>query len=85
MVLTESMSENVKISRSDAMSKVFRHSHFDAQNVEMSRAETTCANPFERWVWHQKNIPYFQTHSHFDAQNVEMSHAETVYFSLVFF
>ena len=41
-LLTESMSENVTNSRSEAMAKIFRHSHFDAQNLEMSHAERLC-------------------------------------------
>ena len=36
------VSTNVKISRAETMSQIFRHSHFDAQNVEISHAETMC-------------------------------------------
>ena len=41
--LTESMSKNVKISRSEAMFRIFRHIAISThQSVEVSRAETMC-------------------------------------------
>ena len=41
--LTQSMSENVKISRAETMSQIFRHMVISThKNVEMSRAETMC-------------------------------------------
>ena len=42
-LLTESMSENVKISRSEAMSKIFRHIVISTHKMyKMCRAETMC-------------------------------------------
>ena len=41
--LTQSMSENVKITRAETMSQNFRHIVISThKNVEMSRAETMC-------------------------------------------
>ena len=41
--LTQSMSENVKVTRAETMSQDFRHIVISThQNVEMSRAETMC-------------------------------------------
>ena len=60
-LLTESMSENVTNSVQDFQT----HSHFDAQNVEMSHAETMCTFSLvfsqirSMQLWYGARIPMY--------------------------
>ena len=66
--LTQSMSENVKITRAETMSQNFRHIVISThKSVEMSRAETMCTFSLRKKFVKKCDI---QTYIHTDRQSL---------------